>query len=132
MQPRFTHLRVHTEFSIVDGLVRINPLMKAIAEKGMNAVAVTDFCNLFAAVKVYTAAVEQGIKPIIGAELPCHEPDAPELSSSLVLLCQNEIGYRNLTCLVSKAYQEGQYQGQPRVQSSWISEHARGLIALSG
>ncbi|MBA2652606.1 MAG: DNA polymerase III subunit alpha [Tatlockia sp.] len=132
MQPRFTHLRVHTEYSIVDGLIRIKPLMKSLAEKGMNAVAVTDFCNLFAAVKVFTTAVDQGIKPILGADLPCHEPDNPEQITSLVLLCQNEIGYRNLTCLVSKAYQEGQYQGQPRIQNQWLEQHAEGLIALSG
>ncbi|CDZ78904.1 DNA polymerase III subunit alpha [Legionella massiliensis] len=132
MKPRFTHLRVHTEFSMVDGLVRIKPLMKSLAEKGMNAVAVTDFCNLFAAVKVFKTAIDLGIKPIIGADLPCHDPQTPEQITSLVLLCQNELGYRNLTCLVSKAYQEGQYQGQPRVQNAWIAEHAEGLIALSG
>ncbi|KTD25489.1 DNA polymerase III, alpha chain [Legionella lansingensis] len=132
MDSRFVHLRVHTEFSMVDGLVRITPLMESLPNKGMNAIAITDYCNLFAAVKVYTAAVELGIKPIIGSDLPCHAPDTPEQITSLVLLCQNDIGYRNLTCLVSKAYQEGQYQGQPRVQYGWIAEHAEGLIALSG
>jgi DNA polymerase-3 subunit alpha len=132
MQPRFVHLRVHTEFSMVDGLVRIEPLMKILADKGMNAVAVTDFCNLFAAVKVFKAAVDRGVKPIIGSDLPCHYPENPEQITSLLLLCQNEIGYRNLTLLVSKAYQEGQYKGQPRVQYDWIAPHAEGLIALSG
>lgn len=132
MQSRFVHLRVHTEFSIVDGLVRIKPLMKALAGKGMNTVAVTDFCNLFAAVKVFKSALDQGIKPIIGGDLPCHDPATPEQISSIVLLCQNETGYRNLTCLVSKAYQEGQYQGQPRVHHNWIADYAEGLIALSG
>lgn len=66
MQQRFVHLRVHTEFSLVDGLVRIKPLMKTLPIRGMNAVAVTDYCNLFAAVKVFKAAVDAGIKPIIG------------------------------------------------------------------
>ncbi|RMX19228.1 DNA polymerase III subunit alpha [Legionella jordanis] len=132
MQSRFVHLHLHTEFSMVDGLVRIKPLMKSLANKGMNAVAITDHCNLFAAVKVFKTALEMGIKPIIGSDLPCHDPQTPEQITSLVLLCQNEIGYRNLTCLVSKAYQEGQYQGQPRVQHEWIKEHAEGLIALSG
>ncbi|WP_019216508.1 DNA polymerase III subunit alpha [Legionella tunisiensis] len=132
MQPRFVHLRVHTEFSMVDGLVRIKPLMKTIVEKGMNAVAVTDFCNLFAAVKVFKTAVDLGVKPIIGGDLPCHDPENPEQLSSLVLLCQNETGYRNLTVLVSKAYQDGQYQGQPRVHHDWIAPHSEGLIALSG
>ncbi|QRN03438.1 DNA polymerase III subunit alpha [Legionella sp. MW5194] len=132
MQSRFVHLRVHTEFSMIDGLVRIKPLMKAVVERGMNAVAVTDYCNLFAAVKVFTTAISQGIKPIIGSDLPCHDPENPEQLFSLLLLCQNETGYRNLTCLVSKAYQEGQYQGQPRVHLKWLNEFADGLIALSG
>lgn len=128
----FVHLRVHTEYSMVDGLVRIDPLMKALTDKRMNAVAVTDFCNLFAVVKVFKAAVSMGIKPILGSDLPCHNPENPEQLTSLVLLCQNETGYRNLTRLVSKAYQEGQYQGQPRIQHDWVAQHAAGLIALSG
>lgn len=132
MQQRFVHLRVHTEFSLVDGLVRVKPLMKSLPARGMCAVAVTDFCNLFAAVKVFKTAVDMGIKPIIGGDLPCHNPEAPELMSSLVVLCLNQEGYKNLTCLVSKAYQEGQHQGQPRVQKQWIPEYSAGLIALSG
>lgn len=132
MQQRFVHLRVHTEFSLVDGLVRVKPLMKSLPSRGMCAVAVTDYCNLFAAVKHFKNAVDAGIKPIIGGDLPCHNPELPDITSSLVLLCLNAEGYKNLTCLVSKAYQEGQYQGQPRVQIQWINEYAEGLIALSG
>ncbi|HHX3864426.1 TPA: DNA polymerase III subunit alpha, partial [Legionella anisa] len=132
MQQRFVHLRVHTEFSLVDGLTRVKPLMKVLPSRGMCAVAVTDYCNLFAAVKHYKNAVDMGIKPIIGSDLPCHDPDQPERVSSLVLLCLNSQGYNNLTCLISKAYQEGQYQGQPRVQNQWIQEYSAGLIALSG
>lgn len=132
MQQRFVHLRVHTEFSLVDGLVRVKPLMKALPSRGMCAVAVTDYCNLFAAVKHYKSAVDAGIKPIIGSDLPCHDPEQPERVASLVLLCLNSEGYKNLTCLISKAYQEGQYQGQPRVQNQWIKQYSAGLIALSG
>jgi DNA polymerase-3 subunit alpha len=132
MQQRFVHLRVHTEFSLVDGLVRIKPLMKALPSRGMCAVAITDHCNLFAAVKLYKYALDSGIKPIIGSDLPCHDPLQPERISSLVLLCLNAEGYKNLTCLVSKAYQEGQHQGLPRVQNQWIEEYSAGLIALSG
>ncbi|WP_454784058.1 DNA polymerase III subunit alpha [Legionella sp. WA2024007413] len=132
MQQRFVHLRVHTEFSLVDGLVRVKPLMKALPSRGMCAVAVTDYCNLFAAVKHYKSAVDAGIKPIIGSDLPCHDPEQPERVSSIVLLCLNLEGYKNLTCLISKAYQEGQYQGQPRVHNEWIKEYSEGLIALSG
>ena len=128
----FVHLRLHTEYSIVDGLVQIKPLIKSLPDKGMKSVAITDFCNLFATVKFYQAAVSAGIKPILGCDLPCHRPEEPQHFDSLVLLCQNKTGYLNLTRLVSKAYQEGQYQGQPRVHYDWISSHAEGLIALSG
>lgn len=132
MQQRFVHLRLHSEFSIVDGLVQIEPLLNALPAKGMNAVAITDVCNFFAAVKFFQAAMSAGIKPILGSDLPCHDREKPGHISSIVLLCQNEKGYRNLTRLVSKAYQEGQYQGQPCVQYKWIEEHAEGLICLSG
>lgn len=129
---RFVHLRVHTEFSLVDGLVRVNPLMKALPSRGMYAVALTDHCNLFAAVKYFKSAVAAGIKPIIGSDLPCYDPNQPDRVFPLVFLCLNSAGYKNLTCLISKAYQEGQYQGQPRVQEQWIEEYSEGLIVLSG
>jgi len=129
---RFVHLRVHSEFSLVDGIVRIKPLMNTVSDRGMNAVAVTDFCNQFAALKMFTAAMKMGIKPIFGAELPCHEPEKPDEITSVVLLCQNMEGYKNLTRLVSRAYFEGQYQGQPRIQYDWIVDYTEGLIALSG
>lgn len=132
MQQHFVHLRVHTEFSLVDGLVKVDSLIKALPKAGMASVAVTDYCNLFAAVKFFKAAIGAGIKPIIGSDLPCHDPEHPQQVSSLLLLCANNIGYKNLTCLVSKAYQEGQYQGQPRVQYEWIEPYSEGLIALSG
>lgn len=132
MLQNFVHLRVHTEFSLVDGLVRIQPLMEALPRRGMSAVAVTDYCNLFATIKVFTSAVSAGIKPIIGCDLPCYHPKNPESPFSLVLLCMNSQGYKNLTCLVSTAYQKGQSQGQLRVENSWIAQYSDGLIALSG
>lgn len=132
MHQRFVHLRMHSEYSLIDGLIRIKPLMKVLPERGMCSVALTDHCNLFAAVKLFKAALEHGIKPIIGADLLCHDPEKPENTFSLVLLCQNSEGYRHLTRLVSKAYQEGQYQGKPHVQTHWIPECTEGLIALSG
>jgi DNA polymerase-3 subunit alpha len=129
---QFVHLRVHTEFSLVDGLVRIEPLMQHVLDHGMHAVAITDFCNLFAVIKVFQAAVAKGIKPIFGADLPCVDSKNAAQGGSIVLLCQNETGYRNLTRLVSKAYLEGQWQGQPRIFYEWLDAHASGLIALSG
>ena len=121
----FVHLRVHSEYSLRDGIVRIEPLMKRLQVLNMTAVAVTDYCNLFAAVKVFQAAVAHGIKPIFGVDIPLK-------AGPLVLLCQNELGYRNLTQLVSRAYLEGQQQGEPCVDEAWVAEHAEGLIALSG
>lgn len=132
MQQRFVHLRMHTEFSLIDGLVRVKPLMKTLLARGMNSVAVTDHCNFFAAVKVFKNAIDSGIKPILGADLPCHFPGQPEKAYSLIFLCLNNQGYNNLTCLISKAYQEGQYLGQPRIQFDWLEEYSEGLIVLSG
>lgn len=132
MQATFVHLRLHTEYSIVDGLVRLDPLLEVLPQRGMNAVAITDVSNLFATVKFYKAAFAAGIKPIIGCEVSCLGADALSLESSLVLLCQNEQGYRHLTRLVSKAYQEGQQLGKPTVTLQWVADHAEGLIALSG
>lgn len=132
MVEQFVHLRLHSEFSLVDGLIRIKPLMSLVAKYEMNAVAVTDNCNVFAAIKVYKAAIALGIKPILGAELLCCDTDNLDHVAPLILLCQNNIGYRNLFCLISKAYQEGQHKGQPSIRYEWISPYAEGLIALSG
>ncbi|HHI94344.1 MAG TPA: DNA polymerase III subunit alpha [Gammaproteobacteria bacterium] len=128
----FVHLRLHTEYSLVDGLVRIKPLAKAVAEKGMPAVAVTDQGNLFAMVKFYRAAMAQGVKPIIGVDIWLTNDDEPTQPYRLTLLCQNNDGYRNLTELVSRTYTEGQHRGMPILQPAWLEGHNEGLIALSG
>lgn len=132
MEQRFVHLHLHSEYSLVDGLICMEPLVKALPQRGMAAVAVTDHCNLFVAVKFYKKAVAAGIKPIIGADIQCQDATQSAQLSTLVLLCQNTTGYKNLTCIISKAYQEGQQAGQPIAQTSWIAEYAEGLIALSG
>ena len=128
----FVHLRLHTEYSLVDGLVRIKPLAKTVAEKGMPAVAVTDQSNLFAMVKFYRAAMTQGIKPIIGVDIWLASDDEPTQPHRLTLLCQSNDGYRNLTELVSRTYTEGQHRGIPVLQPEWLEGHSDGLIALSG
>jgi DNA polymerase-3 subunit alpha len=132
MDPRFVHLHLHTEYSLVDGLVGVKPLVKASSAGGMPAVAVTDQCNLFALVRFYRAALGAGIKPIAGADLWVRSPADVNNPHRLVLLVQNEVGYRNLTGLISRAYVEGQHLGVPQVEREWISESAEGLIALSG
>jgi len=105
MTVSFVHLRVHTEYSLVDGLIRIKGLVKRVAEAGMPAVAVTDMGNLFALIKFYKAALGVGVKPIVGAEVWIRRGEEP---TRLVLLCQNLTGYHNLTRLVSRSYLEGQ------------------------
>ena len=130
--PGFVHLHLHTEYSLVDGLVRIQPLVNAAAAAGMPAVAVTDHTNLFCLVRFYKAAMAAGIKPLAGTELAVVNPTDATKPHRLVLLVQDLVGYRNLTRLISRAYVEGQHQGKAQVQRDWVLEAAEGLIALSG
>jgi len=131
MPASFIHLHLHTEYSLVDGTVRIKPLVKETRELGMPAVAVTDQQNLFALVKFYRCAERSGIKPIVGAEILMNSPEEPDQSSRLVLLCQNRTGYLNLCQLLTRGYQEGQYHGVAHVRREWVSQYSGGLIALS-
>jgi DNA polymerase III subunit alpha len=129
----FVHLRLHTEYSLLDSVVRVPELMQAVAAAGMPAVALTDECNLFAMVKFYRAALAAGIKPIIGVDLWIREVGEREAPSRLTLLCQNEAGYLNLSRLVSRAYLEGERQATPLIERAWLTAEAlSGLIALSG
>ena len=132
MQPSFIHLRLHTEYSLSDGLIRVTDLATAVAAAGMPAVAVTDNSNLFATVKFYKAAVKVGVKPLLGADCYVENPLNPQQPARLTLLCQNQQGYLNLTCLISRAYLEGQSTGTPVLQRAWFNDAADGLIALSG
>ena len=132
MSVSFVHLRLHSEFSLIDGLTRIKPLVKQVAESGMPAVALTDHTNFYALIKFYKAAVGAGIKPIYGSDFHVMDDHDESQISSLCLLAQNNQGYRNLTELISKAYQQGQYLGAPYIKSSWLTQYNEGLIALSG
>jgi len=132
MPASFVHLHLHTEYSLVDGTVRIKQLVKKTRELEMPAVAVTDQQNLFALVKFYRAAENAGIKPIIGADVMVNSPEDPGQASRLVLLCQNRSGYLNLCRLITRGYQEGQHHGVAHVRREWIGELSAGLIALSG
>ena len=128
----FVHLRLHTEYSLIDSVVRVPELVDGVAAAGMRAVAVTDQNNLFAMVKFYRAALARGVKPIIGVDLLVRETGERQQPSRLTLLCQSQSGYRNITRLVSRAYLEGQQRGIPTVDRSWLSrESVDGLIALS-
>jgi DNA polymerase-3 subunit alpha len=139
----FVHLRVHTEFSLTDGIVRVEPpkrkgggsgatLTVRAAELKLPALAVTDRNNLFAMVKFYKSAEAAGIKPVIGADVWLEERTKGDGPERLTLLVQNETGYRNLTRLISLGYTEGQSKGYPLLQRSWLKDANAGLIALTG
>ena len=132
MAVSFVHLRLHTEYSLVDGLVRVKPLIKAVAGASMPAVAVTDQSNMCSLVKFYKAAMGGGVKPICGADiwLASRNEDGP--LSRLTLLVMNAKGYRNLTELISRGWTDGQRDGLIIIERDWVKEAAEGLIALSG
>lgn len=131
MTPDFVHLRVHTEYSLSDGIVRIKPLFERARELQMPAVGISDIANLFGMVKFYRAGLSAGIKPIIGADLWLREPGA-EAPSRLTLFCQNRAGYRNLCDILTESYLHGQQRGQALTDPDWITGRSEGLIALSG
>ncbi len=135
----FVHLHVHTEYSLLDGACRIRDLPRVVKELGQTACAITDHGVMYGAIDFYRACKAEGVKPIIGCEVyvapkgrsrfdKVHEFDAE--SRHLVLLCENEEGYRNLSYMVSMAWTEGFYI-KPRIDLALLKEHSRGLIALT-
>ena len=135
----FVHLHLHTQYSLLDGAVRIKELMKKAKGFGMPAVAMTDHGNMFGAIEFYNAAHKEGIKPIIGCEVYVapgsmrekKASSAKEAASHFTLLAKDLTGYHNLVKLVSAAYLEGYYY-KPRVDKELLAKHSAGLIALSG
>jgi DNA polymerase-3 subunit alpha len=134
--PLFTHLHVHTQYSMLDGAIRINDLIEKTKEYGMNAVAVTDHGAMYGALEFYTKAKKAGLRPIVGCELYIAETDHLIHDKSaghnfhLVLLAMNEDGYRNLMKLASVAQTEGFYY-KPRISRRLLADHHEGLLALS-
>ena len=129
----FVHLSVHSEYSLVDGIVRVPELALSVREKRMPAVALTDHMNVFAMVKFYKAAIRQGIKPLIGADIRVARSPRDEAPTRLTLLCANATGFRNLSRLLSLAYSRRQGRGEVLVLDRWLEPDAvDGLIALSG
>lgn len=133
----FTHLHIHTEYSLLDGCCRIPGLVRRVRELGQTAVAITDHGVMYGAVDFYKACKAEGIKPIIGCEVyvaprtrfdKVHEMDSG--ARHLILLCRNEVGYRNLCHMVSRSFTEGFYV-RPRIDKDLLREHHEGLIALS-
>ena len=131
MAEQFVHLHLHSDYSLIDGLIRIKPLVSAVSEAGMPAVALTDQHNFFAAVKFYSAAINAGIKPILGADLRLRDEADTKGNSRFVVLCQNMIGYHNLCRLLSRAYIEGQHLGVPMLDFSWLEGQTDGLICIA-
>jgi len=131
MNSRFVHLHLHSEYSIVDGLVRVKPLLQQAVALGMPAMAITDQGNLFGMVKFYREALRSGIKPIIGAELRVLAGAGTLAPAGLLLLCQDLEGYHNLTRLLTRSYIEGQSGGQACIHEDWLRGQTDGLIGLS-
>jgi DNA polymerase III subunit alpha len=130
--PAFVHLRMHSEFSIVDGIVRIDDAVARASAERMPALALTDLSNLFGAIKFYSAARGAGIKPIVGCDLWIANPAKPEVPHRLLLLVRSHAGYLRLCELLTRAYRENQQRGRAEVRMEWLHEAGtEGLIALS-
>ncbi len=130
--PRFIHLHVHSDYSMIDGIAKTGALVKKAASSGMPALGITDHMNLCGLVKFYGSAQGAGVKPIIGADLNIINPLLGDEPMQLTVLAANNDGYQNLTLLISKAYQRGYGHQGPIVYQEWLVEHASGLILLSG
>jgi DNA polymerase-3 subunit alpha len=131
-QPSFIHLRLHSEYSIADGIVRIPEAVAAAKQDAMPALALTDLNNVFGLIKFYQEARKNGIKPIIGCDVFVSNPAERDQPYRLLLLCQSNAGYLRLCDLLTRAYRENQYRGRPEINRQWLREGANGLIALSG
>ncbi|WP_026375674.1 DNA polymerase III subunit alpha [Aestuariibacter salexigens] len=132
MQTPFIHLRVHSDFSMLDGLNKVKPIIAKAKQLDMPAIAVTDQMNLCGLVKFYGECHNNGIKPIIGADFWVRSDEAGDQLTRLVLLAQDNQGYKNITLLISKAYQRGHIQNRAVIDRDWLAEHADGVIILSG
>src|SRR5512142_1663793 len=134
----FVHLHVHTEYSLLDGFSNIKKLVKRAKEMNMPALAITDHGTMFGVIEFYHACLEAGIKPIIGLEaymasrtMHDHDPKEDRRSSHLLLLAENEAGYKNLLQIASAAQLEGFYY-YPRIDKDFLSHHTEGLICTTG
>ncbi|ELI6432470.1 DNA polymerase III subunit alpha [Aeromonas salmonicida] len=131
-EPRFIHLRVHSDFSMVDGLQKINPIVGAAAANNMPALALTDQMNMCGLVRFYGSAHGKGIKPLVGADFWVQSDELGDEQFRLTLLAMDNDGYQNITLLISRGYQRGHVQGRPVIDKEWLTDHAKGVIVLSG
>ncbi len=132
-KPAFIHLRCHSEYSIVDGTVRIDDYVAQAHADQMPALALTDLSNLFGAIKFYKAARGRGIKPLLGADIWLENSQNREQPYRALLLCQTHAGYLALCALLSRAYLENQHRGRAEIKAEWLDgSNMQGLIMLSG
>ncbi len=132
MHPSFVHLRLHSEYSIADGIVRIGEAVAAAKADSMPALALTDLSNVFGLVKFYKETRGAGIKPIVGCDAFVTNDAVRDQPYRLLLLCQSHAGYLRLCELLTQAYLENQYRGRPEIRKEWLRAGTDGLIALSG
>jgi DNA polymerase-3 subunit alpha len=131
--PEFTHLHLHTQYSLLDGAIRLDQLFPKVLERGMKSVAITDHGNLFGALDFYQRAKAHGVKPIFGCETyvaPDRLDKTERRSNHLILLAKNEVGWKNLSYLNSMGYLEGFYYN-PRIDKPLLRAHSEGLVGLS-
>ncbi|MBJ7266509.1 DNA polymerase III subunit alpha [Idiomarina abyssalis] len=130
--PNFVHLRIHSDFSMIDGLAKVGPICEAVADAGMPALAITDQMNFCGLVRYYGAAHKLGLKPLIGCDFWV-QADYPESELfRLTALAMDNEGYQQITQLISKAYLRGNIKGKPVIDKDWLKEHNEGIILLSG
>lgn len=132
--PRFIHLRFHSEYSVTDGIVRIDPAIHRTLENGGVALGITDLMNVFGGLRFYTHALSAGIKPILGCDVKIKNHKFPDNPFRMALYCMNHTGYHSLCVLLTKAFLESEdpYRGQ--IRDEWLDEPGAtdGLIALTG
>ncbi|MBM6551678.1 DNA polymerase III subunit alpha [Marinomonas ostreistagni] len=128
----FIHLRVHTEYSLVDGLVKVKGLLNQAEANEMPAVAMSDENNLCGFIRFYSGALGKGIKPICGADIMLEATEQIEQRTRMTLLAMSNQGYKNIIEVISKGYQYGQVEGRPVIKREWVAEHSEDVIALSG
>ena len=125
MSANFVHLRVHSDFSMMDGLNKVKPILAKVEELGMPAVAITDQMNMCGLVKYYSEAHSRGIKPIIGTDFWVQSEDFADEPFRLTLLAMNNEGYKNITLLISKAYLRGHVHHRAMIDKQWLQEYPR-------
>ncbi|MFI4818989.1 MAG: DNA polymerase III subunit alpha [Enterobacterales bacterium] len=131
-EPKFVHLRVHTDHSMIDGIIKINNLIKKVIDLNMSSIAITDFSNLYGLIKFYTKSYNEGIKPIIGADFLLYNNILENEISEITILALNNIGYKNLICIISDSYKNGYGIYGPIINKNLLIKYNEGLILISG